>query len=106
MSASSLALPAVAALAAAGGAAAALAWRAWRTLGRERAAFAERLGELAARLEAAEREIARAALGAEVAESVLLDKGVADEEDLESARRQIAVSVEAGYQRDRDGELN
>lgn len=106
MSASSLALLAVAALAVLGGAAAVLGGRAWRALGRERAAFAERLRELAARLEAAEQEIARAALGAEVAESVLLEKGVADEEDLESARRQIEISVEAGYDRERDGDLN
>jgi hypothetical protein len=103
MSASSLALLAAAALAALGGAAAVLAWRA---LGRERAAFGERLRDLAARLEAAEQEIARAALGAEVAESVLLEKGVADEEDLESARRQIEISVEAGYDRERDGDLH
>ncbi len=106
MSASTLALSAVAALAAAGGAAAAVAWRAWCALGRERAAFAERLGELAARLEAAEQEIARAALGAEVAESVLLEKGVADEDDLELARRQIEISVEPRYHRERDGDLN
>jgi len=103
MSASSLALAAVAVLAALGGAAAAVAWRA---LGRQRAAFAERLAELATRLEAAEQEIARAALGAEVAESVLLEKGVADEDDLELARRQIGISVEAGYDRERDGDLN
>lgn len=106
MNAPSLALLAVAALAAAGGAAAITAWRAWRALGRERAAFAERLGELAARLESAEQEIVRAALGAEVAESVLLEKGVADEDDLELARRQLVISVGSSYDRERDGDLN
>ena len=102
----SLALLAVAAMAAAGAAAAITAWRACIALGRERAAFAERLAELAARLEAAEREIGRAALGAEVAESVLLEKGVADEDDLELARRQLVFSAEPGYDRERDGDLN
>ncbi len=106
MSGSSLALSAVAGLAVGGAAAAIAAWRAWLALGRERAAFAARLAELAARLESAEREIGRVALGAEVAESVLLVKGVADEDDLELARRQLVFSVEPGYDRERDGDLN
>lgn len=106
MNAPLVALLAVAAVAAAGAAAAITAWRACLALGRERAAFAERLAELAARLEAAEQEIGRAALGAEVAESVLLEKGVADEDDLELARRQLVFSIEPGYDRERDGDLH
>ncbi len=106
MNAPLVALLAVAAVAAAGAAAAIAAWRACLALGRERAAFAERLAELAARLEAAEQEIGRAALGAEVAESVLLEKGVADEDDLELARRQLVFSIEPGYDRERDGDLH
>lgn len=106
MSAPLVALLAVAAVAAAGAAAAIVAWRMCLALARDRAGLAERLAELAARLEAAEREIGRVALGAEVAESLLLDKGLADEDDLELARRQIAVSAEPGYDRERDGDLN
>ena len=106
MNAPSLALLAVAALSSLAGAAAVLGWRALRALGRERAALAGRLAEVATRLEAAERESAGAALRAEVAESVFLAKGLADEDDLELARRQIRVSLTSGYQPERDGDLH
>lgn len=106
MNAPSLVLLALAAVTSLAGAGAVLAWRAFRALARERAALARRLDEVASRLEAAEREIAGTALRAEVAESVLLDKGLADEDDLDLARRQVADAFDAGYQRERDGDLH
>ena len=106
MNAPTLALLALAALVALAGAGAVVAWRSFRALRRDRAAMAERLAEVAARLEAAEQEIARAAIRTEVAESVLLEKGLADEDDLDLARRQVEVSFDAGYQPDRDGDLH
>lgn len=62
------------------------------------------VAELSARLEAAERDAANALAQADVAESVLLDKGVADEEDLEAARARSGT--EGGYVRGRDGDLH
>jgi len=53
------------------------------------AALAERLKEVSTRLEAAEQDVAGALARTEVAETVLLDKGLADEEDLEAARRRF-----------------
>lgn len=48
--------------------------------------------ELGERLEAAEAEAARALSAAEVAASLLLEKGVADEEDLEAARARSGLA--------------
>ncbi len=45
------------------------------------------LDGVASRLAAAEQDVAAALERTEVAETVLLDKGLADEEDLEAARR-------------------
>src|SRR5512141_1982202 len=53
-----------------------------RALEQELASVSERVDELSARLEVAEQDAAAALAQAEVAESVLLDKGVADEDDL------------------------
>jgi uncharacterized membrane-anchored protein YhcB (DUF1043 family) len=85
---------------------AAAALRAVQAARRESRALAEQLRELSARLEATEQQVARAALRADVAETVLLDKGVADEEDLEAARRQFEEQAHACYDRDRDGNLH
>lgn len=101
-----LALLALAFVTALVGAGAVVSWRAFRALRRDRAALADRLAEVATRLQAAEEEIARGAIRAEVAESVLLDKGLADEDDLDLARRQVEVSFDSGYQRERDGDLH
>ncbi len=106
MNAPTLALLALAALTALAGAGAVFAWRAFRAVLRDRTSLAERLGEVAARLGVAEQEIARAAIRAEVAESVLLDKGLADEEDLALARRQVEVSFDESYRPERDGDLH
>lgn len=90
------------ALVAVAGAAVLLARRV-RTLSTEVAGLSERLSELGTRMEAAEHDVAGALAQTEVAETVLLDKGLADEEDLEAARRRFTDSPrDAG----RDGELH
>jgi hypothetical protein len=67
------------------------------------ARLTERADELSARLEAAEHDVAGALLRTETAETVLIEKGLADEEDLEAARRR---SGEDGADARRDGELH
>ena len=75
-----------------------------RALAGEVATLTERVHELSARLEAAEQDATAALVQADVAECVLLDKGVFDEEDLAEARaRSGGPEVPA---RPRDGELN
>jgi hypothetical protein len=66
----------------------------------------ERVKELGLRLEAAEAEVAQAVTQAEIAENVLLEKGVADEDDIEAVRRRFVADATSGYDRARDGELN
>jgi hypothetical protein len=66
--------------------------------------LAERVRELSVRLDATEHDAASAVARADVAESVLLEKGVADEDDLEAARARSGG--EAGYVRGRDGDLH
>lgn len=83
---------------------AAVAVRRIRELADEVRALDDRVRELSVRLEAAEQDAAGALLQADVAESVLLEKGVADEEDLEAARARSGG--EAGYVRTRDGDLH
>jgi hypothetical protein len=75
-----------------------------RALAGEVSALAERVHELTARLEAAEQDASAALAQADVAECVLLDKGVFDEEDLEEARARSG-GPEASA-RSRDGELH
>src|SRR5512138_2666157 len=74
-----------------------------RALEDDVASLSERVAELSARLEAAEHDAATALAQSDVAESVLLDKGVADEDDLEAAR---ARSVAPGGSRGREDELH
>jgi tetrahydromethanopterin S-methyltransferase subunit G len=71
----------------------------------EHAALSERLNELAARVEAAEQDVAQALTHAQVAGTLLLEKGIADEEDVEAVRRRVD---EAGpvQLRHRDGDLH
>jgi hypothetical protein len=85
---------------------AALVWlaRRERALVAELATVRERLDELTARVEGAEHDAARALTQVEIAESVLVEKGVADEEDLEAMRQRFGPERE--YVRERDGELN
>lgn len=71
------------------------------------AALAEQVRELSARLNATEQDAANALAQADVAESVLLDKGVADEEDLEAARARSGTPDAQGHPRSsRDDELH
>ncbi len=79
---------------------------AWR-LQSEVHVLSGRVEQLSARLDATEHDAARAALASEVAESVLVEKGVADEEELEEARRQFRAQAGGpDYVRERDGELH
>ncbi len=64
----------------------------------------ERVDELTARLDGMDQDVARALTHAEIAESLLVEKGVADEEDLEAMRQRFGP--ERDYVRERDGELN
>src|SRR5512145_1273099 len=65
----------------------------------------ERLRELTMRVDVAEHDAVAASAHAEVAESVLLEKGYADADDLEAARRRLQGEPVSGA-RARDGELN
>jgi hypothetical protein len=76
-----------------------------RALGAALADVNERVGELAARLEATEHDVAGALARTEVAETVLLEKGLADEEDLEAARRRFGAEAPPA-DHPRDGELH
>jgi hypothetical protein len=66
-----------------------------RALAGDVATLTERVHELSARLEATEQDAAAALAQADVAECVLLDKGVFDEEDLEEARARTSTSSDA-----------
>ncbi len=60
------------------------------------AGLSERVKELSTRLDAAEQDVQDALARTEVAETVLLDKGLADEEDLEAARSRFGTDAAAG----------
>jgi C4-dicarboxylate-specific signal transduction histidine kinase len=70
----------------------------------------ERIRELSARVEAAEADVAHAVTQAEISESLLLEKGIADEEDIEAARRRFdggePAAPSSGYIPGRDGGLH
>jgi hypothetical protein len=70
------------------------------------ASLSESMRELSARLDAAEQDAATALVRADVAESVLVEKGLADEEDLEAARARSGTPEPPGYIRGRDGDLH
>lgn len=71
-------------------AALAMRWhRRERALQQELAALAGRIDELAARLDASEQEVASALSSSGVAESLLLEKGIADQDELEATRRRL-----------------
>lgn len=69
------------------------------------ASLEERLRELTMRVDVAEHDAVVASAHAEVAESVLLEKGYADADDLEAARRRLEGEP-VGGSRARAGELN
>jgi hypothetical protein len=60
-----------------------------RTLRAELRGVHERMRELSVRVEAAEADVAHAVTAAEISESLLVEKGIADEEDIEAARRRF-----------------
>lgn len=66
-------------------------------------ALAREVRELSQRLEAAEQDVARAQLQADVAESLLVEKGVADEEDVAEIRSRFDDDADA-YLPARDGD--
>ena len=70
----------------------------------------ERIAELSARVEAAEADVAHAVTQAEISEALLLDKGIADEEDIEAARRRFdggePAASSSRYIPGRDGDLH
>jgi hypothetical protein len=76
----------------------------------ELSGMAERMRELAARVEAAEADVAHAVTQAEISESLLLEKGIADEEDIEAARRRFDGGdpsvAQSRYVPGRDGGLH
>ena len=63
---------------------------------RELGVLAERLRELEARLDAVEGDLGGALASAGVAESLLLEKGIADEDEVEAARRRLEAGSDAG----------
>ncbi len=71
----------------------------------ELADLAEQVRALAARVDAAEADAAAACAHTDAAETLLVEKGIADEEELAAARRR-AGDEDAAYDRARDGELH
>jgi len=68
----------------------AVAWRRReQARDRELGALAEQVRELTARLDAAEGDLGTALSSAGVAESLLLEKGIADEDEVEATRRRL-----------------
>jgi len=72
----------------------------------EARALADQVRALAARLDTLEEEVSKTSVRADVAETVLLEKGVADEEDLEEARHYFEQHGQPRYVRERDGNLH
>lgn len=62
--------------------------------------------DLSARLQKVGEEAARALAAAEVAGNVLVEKGVADEEELEAARERSGLGEGMAYVPGRDGEIH
>jgi hypothetical protein len=73
-----------------------------RTLHGDVSELSARVQELSDRLENAQQDVAGTLARAGVVESLLLDKGLADEEDLEAARRRFGEEP----REERTGELH
>ncbi len=71
-----------------------------RALTIELSALQAHVDGLGARLASAEAEVSGAVARTEVAETVLIEKGLADEEDLEAARRRSDRGPDADLPRD------
>jgi hypothetical protein len=78
-----------------------VALRAFRLRGAEAQGLADQV-----RVESVETEVSRNTLRVDATETVLLEKGVADEEDLEEARRYFEEHASPRYDRQRDGSLH
>jgi len=83
-----------------------VALRGFRLRGAEAEGLADQMRGIAARMESVEAEVSRTALRADVAETVLIEKGVADEEDLEETLRYFEQNTPSRYDRQRDGSLH
>ncbi len=83
-----------------------VAVRALRARSAEARALADQVRTLATRVDSLEDEVSRTSVRADVAETVLLEKGVADEEDLEEARHYFEQHGQPRYVRERDGSLH
>ena len=70
------------------------------------ASLEERLRQVTLRLDVAEHDAVAASAHAEVAETVLLEKGYADADDLEAARLRLEREAPGGPARGRESELN
>jgi hypothetical protein len=82
----------------------ALRWRRREeALRQELAALAGKVEALAARLDASEQDLAGALSASGVAESLLLEKGIADEDEVEAMRRRLGGE---GGPRQPDGSLH
>jgi hypothetical protein len=68
--------------------------------------MAERIREMGTRFEAAEADVAHAVTRADMAEVLLVEKGVADEEDIESVRRRFIHGDDVPAAVEREGELH
>lgn len=74
----------------------------------ELAGLTARLRDLAERVDAAEADVGHAVTQTEIAESLLLDKGIAEPEELEALRRRVDEddAPAPAYQPERDGALH
>jgi hypothetical protein len=77
-----------------------------RAHGSAMAELDEKVKELSLRLESTEQDVASALTQGGVAEALLLEKGIADEDDIEAAHRRVDGDSTSGYVRNRDGELH
>ncbi len=79
-----------------------------RRLTAEVAALGERVRDLAERVEAAQADVAHAVTQSGVAESLLVEKGIADEEEIEALRRRFDDDDgdPPPYEPERDGGLH
>lgn len=66
----------------------------------------ERIREMGTRFEAAEADVAHAVTRADMAEVLLVEKGVVDEEDIEEVRRRFIHGDDAPAPAEHEGELN
>ena len=78
-------------------------------LSAEVAALGERVRDLAERVEAAQADVAHAVTQSGITESLLVEKGIADEEEIEALRRRFDEDEGEGeppYEPERDGGLH